>query len=280
VSACLISGIINESDPVRTSLLISTYNWPEALELVLLSVLRQRQLPDEVVISDDGSDDRTRQLVGRYQAQFPVPLVHVWHEDKGFRKTIISNKAIRECTGDYIIQVDGDIVLHPLFVREHIRAGQAGYFVRGSRALMNEAATQTLIRLKKTRIGVFSAGVIHRLNALHCSLLMRLNLLWGDTRTIRGVIGCNMAYWKSDFIAVNGYNNDMQGWGREDSELAGRLLNKGIRKKPVKFHAVCYHLFHRLNDRDQDTANTQRMNEVVEKKIDYCRNGYREADAL
>lgn len=45
---------------MKTTLLITTYNWPKALELVLYSVLHQHVKPDEVVIADDGSTEETK----------------------------------------------------------------------------------------------------------------------------------------------------------------------------------------------------------------------------
>ena len=97
----------------KTSLVISTYNWPEALELCLKSSLRQTVAPAEILVADDGSDERTAQLIARYRVQTSIPIVHVWQEDTGFRVGSIRNKAIALATGAYIIQVDGDVILHP-----------------------------------------------------------------------------------------------------------------------------------------------------------------------
>lgn len=109
---------------MKTTLLITTYNWPKALELVLYSVLHQHVMPDEVVIADDGSTEETKKLIDRYAEKMPVPVIWVWQEDKGFRRTSILNKAIAKATGDYIIQVDGDVVLSSHFVEDHIEMAQ------------------------------------------------------------------------------------------------------------------------------------------------------------
>lgn len=85
---------------MKTTLLITTYNWPKALELVLYSVLHQHVMPDEVVIADDGSTEETKKLIDRYADKMPVPVIWVWQEDKGFRRTSILNKAIAKATGD------------------------------------------------------------------------------------------------------------------------------------------------------------------------------------
>jgi glycosyltransferase involved in cell wall biosynthesis len=102
------------------TLIISTYNWPKALNLVLLSVLNQRQLPTEIVIADDGSKEETKNLIDSYRDKLSIPIKHVWHEDVGFRLAKIRNKAIATALGDYIIQIDGDVILHPYFIKDHL----------------------------------------------------------------------------------------------------------------------------------------------------------------
>lgn len=114
------------SNKISSSLIVSTYNWPEALDLVLLSILNQTVFPIEVIIADDGSTNKTKELIEKYQKIFPVKLMHVWHEDDGFRKTIILNEAYRIAQGDYIIQIDGDIILNKYFIEDHLKnANQA-----------------------------------------------------------------------------------------------------------------------------------------------------------
>ena len=126
------------------SLLIATYNWPQALALVLASVRAQRVPPLEVVIADDGSGDDTRRVIEREGQHFPVPIVHVWHEDTGFRLAAIRNKAIAQSRGEYVVQIDGDIVVHSEFMAGHVRFARRGSYVQGSRALLSEAVTNRL----------------------------------------------------------------------------------------------------------------------------------------
>ena len=93
------------------SLMISTYNWKEALSLCLYSAFAQTVKPCEILIADDGSRDDTKQLIDKMRAKTDIPIVHVWHEDKGFRLSAIRNRSIERAKGDYIIQIDGDILL-------------------------------------------------------------------------------------------------------------------------------------------------------------------------
>ena len=103
---------------MKTSLIITTYDWPEALNLVLQSVENQRVLPNEVIIADDGSDERTTKVIEYYKKK--IKLKHVWQKNNGFQKAMILNKSICQASGDYIIQIDGDIILHKKFIQDHL----------------------------------------------------------------------------------------------------------------------------------------------------------------
>ena len=118
---------------MNISLLISTYNWKEALRQSLLSIFNQTVLPHEILIADDGSTDDTRLLIEEMREMSPVPIVHLWQEDDGFRVASIRNKAIARATGDYIVQIDGDIFVNRHFIQDHIEMAEEGYFVCGSR---------------------------------------------------------------------------------------------------------------------------------------------------
>ncbi|GAA0564724.1 glycosyltransferase family 2 protein [Chitinophaga japonensis] len=257
-------------------MLISTYNWPQALEVIFQSILQQTQLPDEILIADDGSRADTTQLINRYRKIFKVPVKHAWHEDAGFRKGIILNKAVKLSTSDYIIEIDGDIVLHRRFIEDHIRVAERGYFVQGSRAMVGEAATQEILSGKgaRHRVGFFTRGIRNRFNALRLpvlSWLIRANPYGSDNTK-----ACNLAFWREDFIAINGYNNLFFGWGSEDCEFAARLINAGVLKKRLKLAAVCFHLHHEYNSKSQFAVNGQRYSDTKSSKMVFCPDGYAE----
>lgn len=255
-----------------TSLIIATYNWAEALHCSLLSVAAQKVLPKEVIIADDGSDSRTRTVISQMQETFPVPIVHVWQEDLGFRKSQILNKAIARSTGSYIIQVDGDVLLHPLFIADHIAAAEPGVFIRGTRARLTAPKTEAVLQNTNLNLRFYSSGVYNRLNAL------RLPGPWGlwhrKEMSSRSVRGSNLAYWKADFVRVNGYNNDLNGWGHEDEELAARFINNGIEKKIVKLAAVQFHLHHHELPKPNEPFHRQVIEETLVTKVKRCINGY------
>jgi len=258
---------------VSVALLVTTYNWPEALKLVLESVLVQTVLPDEVIIADDGSGEATRAVVDAFRQKTSIPVKHFWHPDEGFRKTIIINQAITGTSSDYIIQIDGDIVMHELFIKDHVSEAERGYYIRGSRVLLQEEITKRCLRTGNFEpVSTFTKGLRNRINSLRIPLLAPL--LIKKSKRSRNWIGCNCAFWRQDFLKVNGYNNELKGWGHEDIELAARFINSGLYQKKIKLKAVCYHLHHPFNDRVHENINYRVYLDTLNRGIAYCSNGY------
>ena len=257
--------------PASSSLLIATYNWPEALAVVLASVRAQRVFPSEVLIADDGSSEPTRALIRAAAQGFPVPLRHVWHEDAGFRLGTIRNKAMAIATGEYLIQLDGDLVLHPEFVASHLVFARPGSYVQGSRVMLDEARTRECLERGRIVTSAWSRGVRNRVNALHLPWLSRVAR--GPTDPLRRTRGCNMAFWRDDIIRVNGYNEEIEGWGREDSELAARLQNSGIRRRNLKFSGVAWHLHHRTRSQQSLEKNHDIFERTRRDGLTRCARG-------
>lgn len=258
------------------ALIISTYNWPQALKQTLRSVANQTILPNEVIIADDGSDERTAKLIQDFKTNHPkLNIKHVWHEDNGFRLAAIRNMAIRTAASDYIIQIDGDIILDQNFIADHLSIQAVGYFVTGSRLLLDKEITEILLESEKVNIAALRWKGKNFLNTLRIPLFMRL---LQDSYKTKGkyldyVKGCNMAFWKSDLYLVNGYDESFIGWGREDSDICIRLINAGVKKKFIKFFAVQYHLHHPLASRDQFEANDILIEQNKLQKISFCKHG-------
>jgi glycosyltransferase involved in cell wall biosynthesis len=254
-----------------SSLIIATYNWKEALVLVLATVRAQTALPGEVLIADDGSRDDVRELLVREAAAFPVPLRHVWQEDIGFRKGRILNEAMARARGEYLIAIDGDVMIHPEFVRSHLRFARRGWYIQGSRMMLGAAATARTLAAGRRMAGALSPDVRNRINGIHAPILSRFSR--GEPGPIYRTRGCNISYWRDDIIGVNGYNEDMEGWGREDTELVARLMNSGVRRRNLKFAAVSYHLHHRARPTDADAANFELVLQVVRDGVTWCAHG-------
>ena len=258
---------------MKVSLIISTYNWPQALLRCLESVASQTIAPFEIIIADDGSTEETKKLITLFSCTTHVPIVHVWHEDNGFRLSAIRNKAISQAKGDYIIQIDGDVVLESHFIEDHIEIAEKGHFVCGSRVRLDEKISRKIIEGKMSQPNLFNMPLSYATNSLRCKLLRRYMATRYGQKKIDHLRGCNMAFWREDLISVNGYNEDLTQWGHEDGEIAFRLHFNGVRKKFIKFGAVLYHLYHTEASRDNEQQHLDRLRIVKEQRLTWCDNG-------
>lgn len=256
----------------KIALIITTYNWPEALELVLLSVKNQIIFPFEVIIADDGSTHETKQLIERFQNDFPVPLKHVWHGDEGFRRSAVLNRAISKTDSDYIIQLDGDCIIHKKFVSDHLNAIENNTYLFGSRVNIQESYLNTLFKNKITSFSYIAKGIKKRNRNIHFPILGAI-LYKKNTELSSKLRGCNLSYWKKDFIEVNGYNEDMVGWGREDSELIIRMMNNNVLGKRLKYKAIVYHIWHKENSKEKLDINHTIQEKAIRDKQSWCTNG-------
>jgi len=256
---------------MKTALLISTYNWHEALELVLLSVIRQTVAPDEIIIADDGSDNRTKSLIDSYRTKYKVPIIHEWIEDLGFRRTTILNKAIAKSKADYIIQVDGDCFLHQNFIKDHLNNVKENLYLYGTRVKIKQDYVPQTLKSKNINIRFFQKGIKKRPRLLRIPFLA--NFYSAESTISPKLRGCNLSFWRNDFIAVNGYNENLKGWGREDSELIIRFHNNNISGKRLKFCAIVFHLDHNEESRDNFNINDKLQNDTIKNKVKRCKNG-------
>jgi glycosyltransferase involved in cell wall biosynthesis len=258
-----------------SSLIISTYNWPAALELCLKSILIQKVLPNEVIVADDGSGEATRQIIEIFKASSPIPVKHVWQEDKGFRLAEIRNKALMAADFDYIIQIDGDIIMHPYFIKDHLAFAKKNTFVRASRVYLNEEISKQKLEQKSVGVNIFKNSIQNKTSAI------RIPLLWklfetnyknkGDERY--EIHGCNMAFWLQDAMEVNGYNEDFLGWGPEDKEFVARLLNSGKEKRFLKLGGIAFHLYHIENPKPLLKENERLLKNAIAFHYSHCENG-------
>ena len=253
------------------ALVVNTFNQPDYLLRLLNALGRQTLLPQEVVLADDGSEDQTRAVFEDWASRQSFPCSRVWQEHAGFRRARILNLAIARAAGTYLVFLDGDTVPHPAFVADHLQLAQPGRFVQGHRALIEQAGASFF------GLGEFSTD---RRRALLRGQLRGLKHAyrwpWPVRRyrsDLRGIRGCNLAIWRDDLIKVNGYNEAFTGWGREDSELAVRLMNAGARRLDVRGWAICYHLWHPPVSRANLPANDEILQSALAQRAVWCETG-------
>lgn len=256
---------------IKATLILSTYNRPDALVLCLESIMRQSVLPEEVIIGDDGSTEETRQVIEKYQKMFPVPLIHVWQEDQGFRLAMARNKCLARARYEYIIQIDGDLILHHDFVKDHLTFACKGYYIKGGRVNITHKLTQKICaKGKYYHPHFFTLGLKRRENALHLPAIARKLALHRKTKP---GLGCNMSFWKEDAFHINGYDEYFVGWGGEDFDFAMRLFHSGRQKIALKFAGIVFHLWHNDLHMQNKKKNFDYYYQKVDEKAIRCKQG-------
>ena len=245
------------------SVVITTYNRPDALEAVLEACFAQDDKNFDIIIADDGSTANTRSCVERLQARSPVPLRHVWQADEGFRAAMARNRGTLAASGDYIVFLDGDCIPQRNFVAMHRKLARRGYLVSGSRVLLSAALTARILAEKIDLAGAGAGTLLrHRLQG-DINKLAQLLVTWPDLGRARRrfswrrIKSCNLAVWRDDLAMVNGFDESFLGWGHEDSDLVVRLFNAGVLRKDGAFATEVFHLWHREAERDQESSNRQ-----------------------
>lgn len=253
------------------TLVINTYEQPDYLARVLAAVSAQTAPPEEVLVADDGSGEATRVVFEGWSKRQNFRTRHVRQEHEGFRRARILNQAIARASGEYLVFLDGDTVPHPAFVADHRELARENAFIQGHRALIKERAAPWFGQ------GAFAAdrrrafwsgqidGVKHAFRWPRPLLRVRTDL--------RGIRGCNLAIWREHLIRVNGYNEAFIGWGREDSELATRLMNSGVRRLDVRGRALCFHLWHPPATRQGLAANDELLAQAQAAGLKRCERG-------
>jgi len=235
---------------MKASLIMSTYNAEDWLEKVLWGISVQTELDFEIIIADDGSTTKTKDLIDRMRPLISMPINHVWQEDNGFQKTQILNKAIVASRSDYLIFTDGDCIPRKDFVATHLKYREKGYFLSGGYFMLpmriseaidkNDILFQNCFNLNWLRERGLKKS-IKNVKLTSSKFLARfLNFV---TPTKPSWNGHNASGWKEDLVFINGFNQEMQ-YGGEDRELGERLFNRGLKSKQIRYSAICVHLDH------------------------------------
>jgi glycosyltransferase involved in cell wall biosynthesis len=231
------------------SLIIAVYKHPDFLEKIFASLCRQTFRDFEALVADDGSGPEVAEVIKDHQKKSALPVRHVWHEDQGFRKTVIVNAAAAQAAAEYLVFIDGDCVLHRRFLERHHARKRPGAVLAGRRVMLNEDIT------KKISIDDVESGKIEkapfwwnccqkgqRKHGIYVPFSFPVENMFGKRYWI---VGSNFSVHAADFASVNGYDEDIIGRGVEDINLTERFRLKGVRIMTITREALQYHLFHR-----------------------------------
>lgn len=255
---------------METSVIVSTYNQPAWLEKVLLGYLGQNRQDFELIIADDGSGEETRKLIAGFAGKSPFPVRHIWHEDQGYRRSIILNASILASRGEYLIFSDGDCIPREDFVDTHLTLREDGAFLSGGSVYLSMEVSEAIspedvtaghfadpdwLRRKGQRLGRHRLRLVPR--GFGADLLDRItttNPTWNLN---------NASTWRDPLFSVNGMEMEMQ-YGGADRALGSRLENLGLRGKRARFRAVLLHLDH---SRPYKTKESIQKNKAIRHRI-------------
>ena len=257
--------------------IISTYNNPAWLEKTLWGYMAQDRNPDEIIIADDGSTDETRQLIERYAEK--LPLLHVWHEDDGFRKTKILNKALCAATADYLIFTDQDCVPRHDFVATHERLARKGCLLSGGYFKLPMDISRQLTQTDIAEGRAFDLGWLRQQGlrwTFKCTKLVQsrwfTRLMNAVTPTHATWNGMNSSTWRKEILQVKGFDERML-YGGEDREMGERLFNTGMKGVQIRYSAIVLHLDHsrpyvneealRRNKSIRETTRNKKLTETA-----------------
>jgi glycosyltransferase involved in cell wall biosynthesis len=251
------------------SVIVSTYNRPDALDAVLRSLARQSDGNFEILVADDGSRPDTAAVVKQWQGRIGRRVVHVWHADDGFRLAEIRNRAILAADGAYCVFLDGDCLVRADFVAAHRALAEPGWFVTGNRVLLSRELTERVLSKHLTpecwtNAQWLKSRLSRGINRLAPLVSLPLGpLRKAQARAWRGARGANIAVWRSDLVTVDGFDSGFAGWGREDSDLFVRLIRAGVRRKDGRYATGVLHLWHPDADRARLADNERRLDDIL-----------------
>ncbi|NDD90544.1 glycosyltransferase [bacterium] len=268
---------------IRASLFVTTYEMPQHLRLVLAGLERQSTTEFELILCDDGSSEETGKIISEFKSTAPFPVLHVWQEHHGFRKCKILNEGLRQSCGETLIFLDGDCVPHRDYVRDHLEQQESGFYLAGRRVELGKKISSTL-KPQQIRNGFFDfprpsliwsaltgdSEFIQR-SVRVTNPLLREKLGMGRVADLKG---CNYSVARKDLLAINGFDEDYEGYGREDTDVEIRLQNLGLKIKSLKGLALQFHVWHPR--REFTPKNDNRLEELQKSGRITCGHGLKQ----
>jgi len=266
---------------MKLSVIVSTYNQPEWLEKVLHGYLLQSFTSFELLVADDGSDERTKAVIEDFKSFSSFPIKHIWHEDNGYQRQTILNISLLAAENEYIVMTDGDCIPRSDFLNIHTSHASKGNFLSGGycKLPMDLSRHLTLEDIETGR--AFDSSYLRQHGLKEFSPRFKLGIPLALAPVIDGITptkatwnNCNASGWKEDLIAVNGFNEDMQ-YGGADRELGERLANYGVTGLQIRHQAIVLHLDHKRGYKTPETMKKNRTirDQVIDTKSVWCPNG-------
>ena len=235
--------------PSVATVIIATYEQPRLLQLTLLGYRHQSVSGFEVIVADDGSGPETAAVVEGAREE-GLPVGHVRHEHRGFRKNEILDRAVLASEGVYLLFADGDCVPRRDLVETHLALAEPDRFLSSGAVRLPASTTRCVDAEAVVSQRAFEPAWLRRHGFEPGRRRLRLlrggglaALLDAVSPTRATFNGGGSSAWREHIFSVNGFDLGI-GYGGEDRVLGERLENIGVRGKQIRHRAVALHLHH------------------------------------
>jgi glycosyltransferase involved in cell wall biosynthesis len=272
---------------IELSLIIAVYNRADVLRFVLAACARQSFEDFEVIIADDGSGEEVREVVSEWEKTCNIPVIHVWHEDIGWRKNKILNDAIRASRSEYLVFIDGDCLPAREFLSDHAREREPKRILIGRRVEMSQRWSRSLTidkissgRFERIGLAEVIDGIRGKALRLEDGVRIRSPFIRKVLlRRSSQILGSNFSVYKKDLVEINGFDEDYDGPGHgEDSDVQYRLSLIGVKEKSLRNLAVQFHVYHPRTEPSARSA--MRFKETKASMEPRCQHGLVRLDSL
>ena len=268
---------------MKITIIISVYKNVKALELVLDSILNQSTHVDEIIVSEDGESKEMKEFIDSLNIK---NLVHLTQEDLGWRKNIALNNSIRKASSDYLVFIDGDVVLHKRFIEGHLYCAKPKRVCAGKRVELGASYSQKLFNREIT-VDTLSNSFIRKIISLHKDNVRHYEdgiyikpqgYLYNkiiQKKFINYLIGCNFSCYKADIESINGFDEDYKNPAiGEDVDINWRFRADGTEVVSCRNIANVYHLWHKKGfGSTEGEINNIILQVNLEKNQFVCLNG-------
>ncbi|MBI2932064.1 MAG: glycosyltransferase [Planctomycetes bacterium] len=267
----------------RVSVILSIFDQPRAFRFSLIGYQRQTYRDFELCIADDGSDDETKRIIEEFARTSDIPVRHVWQENTGYRRAKIANEAVKVSMGEIILLSDGDCIPHRDFVGAHAERGGPNTFCVGGYVRLSADASKALT-LENVRAGDYENAMTSKdrrqFQMTHWKSLW--GVMWGKMNKPK-VYGCNISCGRDVYVGVNGYDENYDGFGKEDSDLRNRMRRYGARPVSLWGKAWVYHVDDVIDPKIRQRRVPRRKNPGYYYRKDTpirCLNGLEKLDRV
>jgi len=266
---------------MKVSVIVSVYKDTKALSLILENLSKQSFKNFEIIISEDGNSNQIKEFLKKYKN-----IKHVYQEDKGWRKNIALNSAVKNASGEYLIFIDGDVIPYLNFVKQHVESSEPKKILMGKRIELGKYLSKML------RNKTISASTLEKMFLLllpfiildkgsrhiEDGVILKQGNRFGDkirNKKRKMIIGCNFSCYKSDLEKINGFDEDYTKPSvGEDVDLMWRSEHFGIEIKSIRNLANIFHLWHLRNWDGNTVKENNKIRKIKEDNEEYfCKNG-------